>query len=107
MSDESAGLTRRDVIKAGTAATLAGYAVGVEKALGQAIKDAKDNIPPQFEDLKTVPESLSGGSLSLNLGGDTLLRLTLESADDAAATKLEAMLGQGATPDAVAALRRG
>jgi carboxymethylenebutenolidase len=37
MSDESAGLTRRDVIKAGTAATLAGYAVGVEKALAQAI----------------------------------------------------------------------
>ena len=44
MSDESAGLTRRDVIKAGTAATLAGYAVGVEKALGQAIKTDTDGL---------------------------------------------------------------
>jgi len=44
MSDESAGLTRRDVIKAGTAATLAGYAVGVEKALAQAIKTDTDGI---------------------------------------------------------------
>ena len=44
MSDESAGLTRRDVIKAGTAATLAGYAVGVEKALGQAIKTDTEGL---------------------------------------------------------------
>src|SRR5215467_8463544 len=44
MSDESAGLTRRDVIKAGTAATLAGYAVGVEKALAQAIKTDTDGL---------------------------------------------------------------
>src|SRR4030095_13796858 len=38
MSDETSGLTRRDVIKVGTAASLAGYAVGVEKVLAQAIK---------------------------------------------------------------------
>jgi carboxymethylenebutenolidase len=44
MSDESAGLTRRDVIKAGTTATLAGYAVGVEKALAQAIKTDTQGI---------------------------------------------------------------
>jgi len=44
MSDESAGLTRRDVIKAGTAATLAGYAVGVEKALGEAIKTDTEGL---------------------------------------------------------------
>ena len=44
MSDESAGLTRRDVIKAGTASTLAGYAVGVEKALAQAIKTDTQGI---------------------------------------------------------------
>jgi len=44
MSDESAGLTRRDVIKAGTAATLAGYAVGVEKALAQAIKTDTEGL---------------------------------------------------------------
>src|SRR5262252_5677305 len=44
MSDESAGLTRRDVIKAGTAATLAGYAVGVEKALAQAIKTYTEGL---------------------------------------------------------------
>jgi len=44
MSDESAGLTRRDVIKAGTAATLAGYAVGVEKSLAQAIKTDTQGI---------------------------------------------------------------
>jgi len=38
MSDETSGLTRRDVIKVGPAASLAGYAVGVEKVLAQAIK---------------------------------------------------------------------
>jgi len=38
MSDETSGLTRRDVIKVGTAASLAGYAMGVEKVLAQAIK---------------------------------------------------------------------
>src|SRR4030095_8987242 len=38
MSDETSGLTRRDVIKVGSAASLAGYAVGVEKVLAQAIK---------------------------------------------------------------------
>jgi carboxymethylenebutenolidase len=44
MSDETSGLTRRDVIKVGTAASLAGYAVGVEKALAQAIKTDTDGI---------------------------------------------------------------
>ena len=38
MTEETPGLTRRDIIKAGGATTLAGYAVGVEKALAQAIK---------------------------------------------------------------------
>ena len=38
MSEETSGLTRRDMIKAGGAATSAGYAVGVEKALAQAVK---------------------------------------------------------------------
>jgi carboxymethylenebutenolidase len=44
MSDETSGLTRRDVIKVGTAASLAGYAVGVEKVLAQAIKTDTDGI---------------------------------------------------------------
>jgi carboxymethylenebutenolidase len=44
MSDETPGLTRRDVIKLGTAASLAGYAVGVEKVLAQAIKTDTDGI---------------------------------------------------------------
>lgn len=35
---KTAGLTRRQMLKAGGVATFAGYAVGVEKALGQAIK---------------------------------------------------------------------
>ena len=38
MIDEKTGLTRRDVLKVGGAATFAGYAVGVEKALAQAVK---------------------------------------------------------------------
>jgi carboxymethylenebutenolidase len=38
MTEETAGLTRRDMIKAGGAITFAGYAVGVEKALAQVIK---------------------------------------------------------------------
>jgi carboxymethylenebutenolidase len=44
MSDETSGLTRRDMIKVGTAASLAGYAVGVEKVLAQAIKTDTDGI---------------------------------------------------------------
>jgi len=44
MSEETLGLTRRDVIKAGGAATFAGYAVGVEKALAQAIKTDTSGI---------------------------------------------------------------
>ena len=38
MSEETSGLTRRDMIKAGGAATFAAYAVGVEKVLAQAVK---------------------------------------------------------------------
>ena len=37
MSEETTGLTRRDMLKVGGAVTFAGYAVGVEKALAQAI----------------------------------------------------------------------
>jgi len=38
MIDEETGLTRRDMLKVGGAATFAGYAVGVEKAFGQVVK---------------------------------------------------------------------
>jgi len=38
MIEETTGLTRRDMLKVGGAATFAGYAVGVEKALGQVVK---------------------------------------------------------------------
>lgn len=44
MSEKTSGLTRRDVMKAGGAATFAGYAVGVEKALAQAIKTDTSGI---------------------------------------------------------------
>jgi carboxymethylenebutenolidase len=44
MTDKTAGLTRRDMIKAGGAATFAGYAVGVEKALAQAVKTDTSGI---------------------------------------------------------------
>jgi carboxymethylenebutenolidase len=40
----TAGLTRRQVLKAGAVTTFAGYAVGVEKALGQAIKTDTQGI---------------------------------------------------------------
>jgi len=38
MIEETTGLTRRDMLKVGGAATFAGYAVGVEKAFGQVVK---------------------------------------------------------------------
>ena len=38
MTEETTGLTRRDMLKVGGAVTFAGYAVGVEKALAQAVK---------------------------------------------------------------------
>jgi carboxymethylenebutenolidase len=38
MIEETTGLTRRDMLKVGGAATFVGYAVGVEKALGQVVK---------------------------------------------------------------------
>src|SRR6266481_1939674 len=41
---KAAGLTRRQMLKVGGAATFAGYAVGVEKALGQAIKTDTQGI---------------------------------------------------------------
>src|SRR5262249_5048024 len=44
MSDESGGRTRGDATRAGTAAPLAGYAVGVEKALAQAIKTDTEGL---------------------------------------------------------------
>jgi len=44
LKSKAAGLTRRQVLKAGGAATFAGYAVGVEKALGQAIKTDTQGI---------------------------------------------------------------
>lgn len=44
MSENTSGLTRRDIIKAGSAATFAGYAVGVDKALAQAVKTGTEGI---------------------------------------------------------------
>ena len=41
---EASGVTRRQMLKVGGAATFAGYAVGVEKALGQAIKTDTQGI---------------------------------------------------------------
>src|SRR5258708_6756564 len=41
---KAAGLTRRQMLKVGGAATFAGYAGGVEKALGQAIKTDTQGI---------------------------------------------------------------
>lgn len=41
---KAAGLTRRQMLKAGAVTTFAGYAVGVEKALGQAIKTDTQGI---------------------------------------------------------------
>lgn len=41
---KAAGLTRRQMLKVGGTATFAGYAVGVEKALGQAIKTDTQGI---------------------------------------------------------------
>ncbi len=38
MTEKTVGLTRRDMLKVGGAATFAGYAVGVEKAFGQVVK---------------------------------------------------------------------
>ena len=50
MSDTTSRLTRRDMLKVGGAATFAGYAVGVEKALAQAIKtDTTDIVDGDFE----------------------------------------------------------
>jgi len=50
MSDSTSRLTRRDMLKVGGAATFAGYAVGVEKALGQAIKtDTAGIVDGDFE----------------------------------------------------------
>ena len=44
MRQKRPALTRRDVIKAGGAVTFAGYAVGVEKALAQAVKTDTSGI---------------------------------------------------------------
>jgi carboxymethylenebutenolidase len=44
MNQKTPALTRRDVIKVGGAVTFAGYALGVEKALAQAIKTGTDGI---------------------------------------------------------------
>jgi carboxymethylenebutenolidase len=41
---KAAGLTRRQLLKVGAVSTFAGYAVGVEKALGQAIKTDTQGI---------------------------------------------------------------
>ena len=50
MSDTTSRLTRRDMLKVGGAATFAGYAVGVEKVLAQAIKtDTTDIVDGDFE----------------------------------------------------------
>jgi carboxymethylenebutenolidase len=50
MSETTSGLTRRDMLKVGGAATFAGYAVGVEKALAQAIKtDTTGIVDGDFE----------------------------------------------------------
>ena len=50
MSETTSGLTRRDMLKVGGVATFAGYAVGVEKALAQAIKtDTTGIVDGDFE----------------------------------------------------------
>jgi len=50
MSETTSRLTRRDMLKVGGVATFAGYAVGVEKALAQAIKtDTIGMVDGDFE----------------------------------------------------------
>lgn len=50
MSETTSGLTRRDMMKVGGVATFVGYAVGVEKALAQAIKtDTTGIVDGDFE----------------------------------------------------------
>ncbi len=44
MTDKTAGLTRREMMKAGGATTFASYAVGVEKVLAQAVKTDTSGI---------------------------------------------------------------
>jgi hypothetical protein len=67
----------------------------VKQLAGEALKEAKGSLPPEFGDVSALPERLKGGTLALDLKGDSLLKVTLEAVDDDAAAGLEKLLGRG------------
>jgi hypothetical protein len=67
----------------------------VKQLAGEGLKEAKDSLPPEFADVSTLHERLKGGTLALTLGGDTLLKITLEGENEESATVVEKLLGQG------------
>jgi hypothetical protein len=75
----------------------------------EAAKDAKGELPPNFAEVATLPDRVKGGTLALNLSGDSLLIITLDTENDESADVVVNLLGQGkdALKQALPDLRKG
>jgi hypothetical protein len=60
-----------------------------------AAKDAQGQLPPDFAEAATLPDRVKAATITLNLSGDTLLKLELEAVDGDSAVVVEKLLGQG------------
>jgi hypothetical protein len=67
----------------------------VRQALGEILKGAKENLPPNFEGADKLADQIVAAVLAVDLGGDTLLSLDIEATDDTAAASLHQLAKNG------------
>jgi hypothetical protein len=67
----------------------------VRQALGEILKAAKENIPPNFEGADKLADQIAAATLNLDLGGDTLISLDVEATDESVAASIHDLTKNG------------
>src|SRR5262249_21668463 len=72
-----------------------GQELQVRKVLDELLKQAKDNLPPNFEGAENLAEQIAAATFSLDFSGETLLTLDIEATDEKAATAIQRLANNG------------
>jgi hypothetical protein len=67
----------------------------VRPMVGELLKQAKDQVPPPLTEVTNLHERLNFATLSVNLSGETLLKLVLDAKNEESATALKDLVTQG------------
>jgi len=66
----------------------------VKKIVGELLTKGKQDIPPEFAEAATLHERLKGGTLTLSLSGDTLIKVNLDATNEESGAVIEKLLTQ-------------